>query len=164
MGIFEPVEKGLKEIDDLASLYLSPSVTVVECVNPGVLASRIENLAPQGRPVIRWDAKTFRKDDSTGSMYALYLLHKEPKPIVIIENIADIPDGDRSIYDDPVLVENVLLHSWKNDTIRLTHKGDSFQLNSGDYTVIFLVKPGDLLKLHHVINGEGFGLVTFVGQ
>lgn len=161
MSIFDPVEKGLKQIEELTSLCLSSGATVVDCVDPSATASRIESLAPQGHPVIRLDTKTFKKYDAVGSMYALSKLPKEPKPIVIIENIADIPDGDRKIYDDPVLVETILLHSWKDDTIYLTHPQDGpFQLNKWDYTVIFPVKPGDLQKLHHSIKGEGIGVVT----
>ena len=160
MSIFDPVEKGLKEIEELTSLCLSSGTTIVECVDLSAAASRIESLAPHGRPIIRWDASKFCKNDAVDSMYRLS--QQKDKPIVIIENIADIPDGDRNIYDDPVLVENVLLHSWKNDTIHLTHpQHGPFQLNSWDYTVIFLVKPGDLLKLHHSIKGEGLGYIRY---
>ena len=160
MSIFDPVEKGLKEIEELTSLCLSSGATIVECVDPSAAASRIESLAPQGRPIIRWDAKTFKKYDAVGSMYILS--QRKDKPIVIIENIAEIPDGDRNIYDDPVLVENILLHSWKNDTIHLTHpKHGPFQLKEWDYTVIFPVKPGDLQKLHHSIKGEGLGYIRY---
>ena len=113
----------------------------------------------QGRPIIRWDAKTFKKFDAIGSMYCLS--QRKDKPIVIIENITDIPDDDSSIYDDPALVENLLLHSWKNDVINLTHpQQGSFQLNRSDYTVIFPVKPGDLAKLHHRIP-DGIGIIKF---
>ena len=123
----------------------------------GPLAERLES--QKGRPIIRWDVSKFCKDDAIGSMYRL--MKRNDKPIVVIENIADIPDGDRNKYDDPVLVENILLHSWKDDTIYLTHPQDGpFQLNKWDYTVIFPVKPGDLQKLHHSIKGEGIGVVT----
>lgn len=117
----------------------------------GLLADRLKS--NQGRPIIRWDVKTFRKNDAIGSMYSLS--KQKDKPIVIIENITDIPDGDRSFYDDPVLVENVLLHSWKNDVIDLTHpQYGPFQLNREDYTVIFPVKPRWNEKLHHSAAGE----------
>lgn len=141
----------------LNALYekLSLDYTVL---GTGPLAERLKS--QQGRSIIRWDASKFCKNDAVGSMYRL--LQQKDKPIVIIENIAEIPDGDRNIYDDPVLVENVLLHSWKNDTIHLTHpQHGPFQLNSWDYTVIFLVKPGDLLKLHHSIKGEGVGYIRY---
>ena len=66
----------------------------------GVLADRLKQ--QQGRQIIRWDVKSFRKYDAIGSMYKLSKYPKENKPIVIIQNITDIPDGDRSVYDDPV--------------------------------------------------------------
>ena len=162
MSVFDPVEKGLKEIESLAELSQKAGVTIVESNDSNVVATKIEDLAPQGRPVYRWDVKTFKKYDAIGSMYQLSKLPKEPKPIVIIENIADIPDGDRSIYDDPALVENILLHSWKDDTIHLHHyKNGPFQMSKCDYTVIFPVKPGDLQKLRHSIKSDGFGFVQF---
>ena len=161
MSIFDPVEKGLKEIEELTSLCLSSGATIVECVDSSATASRIESLAPQGHPVIRWDASAFKKNDAVGSMYTLS--QRKDKPIVVIENIADIPDGDRNIYDDPEYVENILLHSWKDDTILLTHpQHGPFQLNKWDYTVIFPVKPGELQKLHHNIKGDRFARISFV--
>ena len=117
----------------------------------GPLADKLKS--QQGRSIIRWDVKSFRKNNAIGSMYSLSRL--KDKPIVIIENITEIPDGDRSIYDDPDLVENVLLHSWKNDVIHLTHpQYGPFQLNREDYTVIFPVNPGWQEKLHHSAAGE----------
>ena len=139
----------------LDALYekLSLDYTVL---GTGPLAERLKS--QQGRPIIRWDASKFCKNDAVGSMYRL--MKRKDKPIVIIENIAEIPDGDRNIYDDPVIVENILLHSWKDDTIHLTHpQHGPFQLNKWDYTVIFPVKPGDFQKLHHSIKGDGFGLM-----
>ena len=141
------------------SLLEKLSVVDYTVLGNGPLADRLKS--QQGRPVIRWDAKSFKKYDAVGSMYNLSKLPKEPKPIVMIENIADIPDGDRNIYDDPALVENILLHSWKNDTIHLTYQGVPFQMNKGDYTVIFPVNPGDLQKLRHSIKSDGFGFVQF---
>jgi len=119
----------------------------------GVEAERLKK--QQGRPVIHWDATSFHKNDAIGSMFKLSKLPKEPKPVVIIENITEIPEAISEIYDDPVLVENVLLHSWKNDTIHLTHWSEGpFELNRQDYSVIFPVQPGDLAKLHHSVSGE----------
>lgn len=180
----KPIEQHVRELDESIqnhlAVCLTPGITILETSAPEVMAGHLEKMVSskyqvignepeaemlkkqQGRPVIRWDAKTFRKGDAIGSMHALSKLPKEPKPVIIIENIADIPDEDRNIYDDPELVENVLLHSWKNDTIHLTHPHyGPFQLDKWDYTVIFPVKPGDLQKLHHSIKGEGLGLVTF---
>ena len=184
MNIFDqkPIEEHVRELDESIQNHLAecltPGITILETSAPEVMAGHLEKMVSSkyqvignepeaemlkkqhGRPVIRWDAKTFKKHDAVGSMYILS--QRKDKPIVIIENIADIPDGDRNIYDDPVLVENVLLHSWKNETIHLTHPQDGpFQLNKWDYTVILPVKPGDLQKLHHSVRGEGLALMTF---
>lgn len=141
----------------LDALYemLSVDYTIL---GTGPLADRLRS--QQGRPILRWDVSKFCKDDAVGSMYILS--QRKDKPIVVIENIADIPDGDRNIYDDPVLVENILLHSWKDDTIHLTHpQHGPFQLNKWDYTVIFPVKPGDIAKLHRRVP-DGIGLIPFL--
>ena len=170
------IQQRLKEEENIS--YCLFGATVVECNDPQEFILKLkEFLNPnyqvfgdgiefeqlkkqQGRPVYRLDAKTFKKNDADGSMYQLSKVPKEPKPIVIIENIADIPDGDRNVYDDPTHVEDTLLHSWKDDTIHLTFNGESFQMNKFDYTVIFPVKPGDIEKLHHRI-ADGFGIVHF---
>lgn len=185
MSIFDqkPIEQHVRALDEtiqnqLAMCYVG--VTILETSDPEAVAKHLEKMVSsdyqvignepeaemlkkqQGRPVYRWDAKTFKKYDAIGSMYQLSKLPKEPKPIVIIENIADIPDRDRNIYDDPALVENILLHSWKDETIHLPHhKNGPFQMSKCDYTVIFPVKPGDLQKLRHSIKSDGFGFVQF---
>lgn len=171
----KPIEQHVRELDESIQNQLAVCVTlgstILETSDPEVMTRHLEKMVSskyqvignkpeaemlkkqQDRPVIRWDAKTFKKHDAVGSMHILS--QRKDKPIVIIENIADIPDGDRNIYDDPVLVENILLHSWKDDTIHLTHpQHGPFQLNKGDYTVIFPVKPGDIEKLHFPVKGE----------
>lgn len=171
-------EQHVQELDEHIQNELSlcfTGINILETTDPKIIIKQLEIMASpdykvignapeaallkknQGRLIIHWDVKTFKKCDAAGSMYILS--QRKDKPIVIIENIADIPDGDRSIYDDPVLVESILLHSWKNDTIHLTYKDNPFQLNRFDYTVIFLVKPGDLAKLHHRVP-DGIGIVT----
>lgn len=96
-------------------------------------------------------------------MYALSRLPKDPKPVVLIENIANIPVGSPDVYDDPVYVENVLLHSWKNEVINLTHwREGAFQIVSRDYTIIIIVSSGDLQKTHYSVAGE-IGIVTIPG-
>lgn len=144
--------------DELVDSFYEMLRTDYTVLGNSVLANRLKS--QQSRPIIRWAAQSFKKYDADGSMYSLLNLPKEPKPIIIIENIADIPEAISEIYDDPVHVEDVLLHSWKNDIIHLTFKQQAFQLNRSDYTVIFPVKPGDLNRLRHSIKGEGFGIIS----
>ena len=145
-------------IDELVDSFYEMLRTDYTILGNGVLANKLKS--QQGRPIICWAAQSFKKDDADGSMYSLRNHPREPKPIIIIENIADIPEAISEIYDDPVHVEDVLLHSWKNDIIHLTFKQQAFQLNRSDYTVIFPVKPGDLNRLRHSIKGEGFGIIS----
>jgi len=111
-----------------------------------------------GRRFVRWDVRTFHKGDAIGSMHWLSQ-QAYPKPIVTVMNITDITDnGDRTKFDTPELVENILLHSWKNDIISLTHPVyGPFQMNRTDYSVLFPVTPGSLSRLHHHPNGIAFG-------
>ena len=158
-------KKTMKEQEFIASC-LSAGAIVVECDNPKVFIAKLEEMvAPnteisgkdvsaemlrkqQGRPVIKWDVRTFKKYDAVGSMHALS--KRSDKPIIIIENIINIPEKISDIFDDPLVVENTLLHSWKNDILRFDNeKFGSFQLNRWDYTVIFPVLKGSLKNLHH---------------
>lgn len=169
----------LKEEQDTITLCLSPGATIVETIDPKRFIARLYEMVEQtynvlgddivaqklktyqGRPIFRWDVRGFRKDAAIDTMYRLSMLSKAPKPIIIFENITEIPDGDRGTYDDPVLVENELLHSWKNDVIHLTNAQKCpFELNRADYTVIFPVLPGAINKLRHSIRGE-MAVVTF---
>ena len=180
MSIFDSIEKQVKQdehIQNVLARCFAPGAFVLVDSQPESIIEKMEQMLQpdypflgagveaewlkkqQGRPVIHWDAKTFRKDDAIGSMYELSKLPKEPKPVVIIENITEIPDAISDIYDDPILIENVLLHSWKNDTIHLTHKQEGpFELNRQDYSIVFPVKPGDLAKLRHHLP-DGIGIV-----
>lgn len=158
-------QKMLKEQEFMANC-LSAGAVVVECDDPKAFISRLEDrISPnaqiigsdvedemlrkqQGRPIVKWDARTFKRYDAKGSMHVLS--KRSDKPIVIIENITDIPEKTSEIFDDPIEVENTLLHSWKNDTLRFDNERfGSFQLNRLDYIVIFPVLKGTLNKLHH---------------
>ena len=165
-----------KMIQESIAYCLSPGATVVETPDPknwvselykvidggdilceGILAERLKQ--EQGRQIIKMDAKSFRKDGAIGFMFTLFKLPKESKPIVIIENIADIPTGDPAIYDDPIFVENTLLHSWKSNIVHLTHpQNGAFELHREDYTVLFPIMPGGLGQLHSRLP-DGIGLL-----
>ena len=183
MCIFKSIKQHVQELDEhiqnKLSGCLSPGATALEVSDTEIFTRQLEKMLQpeyrvlgsgleakwlrrqQGRPIIRWDAKIFKKNDAVGSMYQLSKWPKEPKPVVIIENITEIPEASSDIYDDPSLVENVLLHSWKNDIIHLTHwEHGPFELNRLDYSVIFPVTSGSLSKLRHSIQGE-MGLLQF---
>ena len=62
---------------------------------------------------------------------------KKDNPIVIINNVTQIPDGDRNFYDDPVYVTNLLLRSWKNPDI---YAGD-IHIDRRNMTIILTASP-----------------------
>ena len=59
------------------------------------------------------------------------------KPILLIENVDKIPDGDRNIYDDPLYVENILVRSWKTELINIS----DFYIDRRELTVILTCSP-----------------------
>lgn len=123
------------ETDDVVAF----SEKVQELLSPSYSALSEFLKKQQGRPVIRWDVKTFKKDDAIGSLYGLSKYPKAPKPVVIIENITEIPDVDDPIYDPAYLVENLLFHNWKNvfssfDNPRYGH----FELKPEDYSILVI--------------------------
>ena len=156
----EPLRKQLKE-EEFMARCLSLGAIVVECDDPKAFISRLEEMVSpnfnalaenlrkqQVRPMVKWDVKTFKKYDAEGSMHVLS--KRSDKPVIIIENITNIPEITSEIFDDPIEVENKLLHSWKNDILHFdSNKFGSFQLNRLDYTVIFPVQKGSLKNLHH---------------
>lgn len=118
----------------------------------------------EGRPLCILDCRTLKKWDAVGFLERLTMMPKSPRPIVIIQNITEIPVGNgqyyryvgndttfvnTSIYDDPQYVENILVHSWKNDLNHLTNKnGKQFDIIPHDY-IVFLTwssKTSEIIK------------------
>lgn len=123
---------------------------VEEVLSPSYQALNDYLRRHQGRPVIRWDVRSMRRNDAIGSLCALSKLPREPRPVVIIEHITDIPEGDLSIYDDPVRVENLLLHSWKNESTQFDEAGiGHFEIRRNDYSVLipWSSQKADKMKL-----------------
>lgn len=137
----------------------------VELDDRSDFVQNIQSIAEMNkRPIRILDCKTLKKHDAIDFLERLSKLPSDPRPMVIIQNITEIPIGDGvyykyvgdgetfndvSIYDDPQYVENILVHSWKNETNYLTNKnGEQFVLKSDDYTV-FLTwssKTSDTIK------------------
>ena len=91
----------------------------------------------QSRPILSIDCRTLRKGDAYGFLSKLANANKNP--IVIIENVTQIPNGNPAIYDDPNYVSNILLRSWKNDDI---YVGD-LHIDRREITVILTCPPED---------------------
>jgi len=61
------------------------------------------------------DCRSLTKVDAEN--FVKYILKEElNRPIVIIDNIESIPDGDSGVYD-PEYVKHIILNSWTNKTI-----------------------------------------------
>ena len=70
----------------------------------------------KGREVVSLDCRGLCKGDAYGFMAIIaQKVGQGQCPIVIIENLAEIPEGSQC--DNPQYVENLLGHSWKNDKI-----------------------------------------------
>ena len=121
------------EVDDVAAF----AQKVKELISPSHAAIDEFLKSQQGRPVLRWDVRKFRKYDAIGSLAALAKYPKTLKPIVIIESITEIPFGPLDIYDDPTIIENLLLHNWKNEhSVFDVPKYGHFEIKPADYSVL----------------------------
>ena len=84
------------------------------------------------------------------------------RPIVLIENITEIPDED-SVHDNPEYVKNILIHSWKNpindfyNPISKNH----FHIKPDDFVVLltapFVTQKNTLETVWRASDGFVFG-------
>ena len=144
-------DKGLRALIDMITMYvieinqsvflpgrhldskgiLSPNDSVLTI--PPVLQKH------NRRSIITLDCSGLKKGDALGFLHRLSQLPAEQKPVVVINNITSIPPAG-SITDDPLYVENLLLHSWHNDVIRLADKdGAPFTITPRDFTILIPV-------------------------
>ena len=92
------------------------------------------------RDYLSLDCRGLRKGDACGWLKAISEGIENGtlnKPILVIENVNQIPDGDRNIYDDPLYVENILVRSWKNELINIS----DFYIDRRELTVILTCSP-----------------------
>jgi hypothetical protein len=110
----------------------------------GGLKSKIDKFIFQEehkeRDYLSLDCRGLRKGDACGWLKAIsegIEYGTLNKPILVIENVDKIPDGDRNIYDDPLYVENILVRSWKNELINIS----DFYIDRRELTVILTCSP-----------------------
>lgn len=149
--------------DDILSSYSATGIEVESnsfvaemhdaLTNAGnALAKRMQLHA--GRDVYRLDCSKLFKYDAIGWLRYVSLLPLSPKPILVIENITEIPQED-DVYDNPKYIENLLVHSWKNPENQFTDNRpgqnyEQFTITPHDYTVFLTWKPEDKEKLNNV--------------
>lgn len=107
-----------------------------------------------GREIYRLDCSKLCKNDAIGWLRKVSQLPLSPKPILVIENITEIPQEDE-VHDNPKYIQNLLVHSWKNPVNqftdnRLGQNNEQFSINPHDYTVFLTWKPEDKEKLNNV--------------
>lgn len=115
------------------------------------------------RTAIVLDCSKLCRGDAIDFMNRLSKMDTNSKPIVIIMNITDIPAED-VVHDNPLYVERILLHSWKEDTIHLSDKKfGNFSLKSTDFTVLFPVIESKIsnLRLDYLKN-DGYAHIDYV--
>ena len=140
-----------KETSKLLAKFLAP-YNAVRCFTTekvyDILKEKIEagNEEYKERTLLSVDCRTLCKGDAYGWLKAISEGMKNctlNKPILVIENVDQIPDGDRNIYDDPQYVENILVRSWKNELINI---GD-FYLDRREISVIVTCSPDNQTRL-----------------
>ena len=161
MSLLDDLNEQANELSFWKFMSQLRNVYGVELDDRSDFVQNIQSFAEMNkRPVCILDCKTLKKYDAIGFLERLAKLPSDPRPIVIIQNITEIPFGDVSIHDDPQYAENILVHSWKNETNPLTNKnGEQFILKSHDYTVFLTwsAKTSDLIKnVWHASDGFGW--------
>ena len=114
-----------------------------------------------GRPVYTLNCRYLYKGDAIGWLEKVAALSKLTKPILIIENITEIPDEDEQ-HDNPQNVRNVLMHSWKNPMNELYNANTctSFKIIPADYTVFITWAPENRRKMDSILQpSDGFALI-----
>ncbi len=140
----------IKEKPSNAKLPISGVSTVCEIAPGGDIMTMPPILQNQkGRPFVSIDCCKLGKWDAIGFLQILSKLPPSPKPILEIVNITQIPPLGTNT-DDPLLVENCLLHSWHNESIDLTDKnGDSFSLSPQDFTILIPIAKNEVNKINN---------------
>lgn len=137
--IVEDIEDTLtKKTSDVYGLNLNNKTSFAKRVEKKIKEAINPKLKEhQSRNIYSIDCRGLRKSDAYGWLSAIAKASIDP--IVIIENVTQIPDGDRTIYDDSNYVANLLLRSWKNDDI---YSGD-LHIDRRRFTVILTCPPED---------------------
>lgn len=114
-----------------------------------------------GRPVYTIDCRYLCKFDAIGWLEEVAKLPLSTKPILVIENITELPDEDVN-HDNPQYVRNILMYSWKNpqNDFYNAHSGNSFSIIPENYTVFITWTPENRQKLDKIWNpSDGFAWV-----
>lgn len=128
----------LKKLTEAWKLNLDYKTSLAQRLG-GIIKNAVNEKLKEylSRKIYSIDCRTLRKGDAYGWLSAVSKASKDP--ILVIENLTEVPDGDRSIYDDPTYVTNLLLRSWKNEDI---YAGD-LEIDRRQFTVILACRDID---------------------
>lgn len=128
----------LKKLSEAWKLNLDYKTSLAQRLHGFVVNAVNEGLKEhQTRDIYSIGCRYLRKGDAYGWLSAVSKASKDP--ILVIEHLTEVPDGDRSIYDDPAYVTNLLLRSWKNEDI---YAGD-LEIDRRQFTVILACRDID---------------------
>lgn len=128
----------LKKLSEAWKLNLDYKTSLAQRLG-GIIKNAVNEKLKEylSRKIYSIDCRTLRRGDAYGWLSAVSKASKDP--ILVIENLTEVPDGDRSIYDDPTYVTNLLLRSWKNEDI---YAGD-LEIDRRQFTVILACRDID---------------------
>jgi hypothetical protein len=128
----------LKKLSEAWKLNLDYKTSLAQRLHGIVVNAVNEGLKEHHtRDIYSIDCRYLRKGDAYGWLSAVSKASKDP--ILVIEHLTEVPNGDRSIYDDPAYVTNLLLRSWKNGDI---YAGD-LEIDRRQFTVILACRDID---------------------
>jgi hypothetical protein len=105
----------------------------------------------KGREVVSLDCRNLCKGDTYGFMATIAKKVEQGQyPIVIIENLAEIPEGSQC--DNPQYVENLLGHSWKNDKVFF----GEYCIDRSKLTIILTATPEQKEFLGQRFRADGY--------
>ncbi|MGN0190355.1 MAG: hypothetical protein ACI39U_01735 [Candidatus Cryptobacteroides sp.] len=148
--LLSPTVKGVIVEDSILSSFSDRlKQEISECMDFSNIPDCPNIEVHRNRKIYSIDCRSLRKGDACSWMVSLArTIEKENNPIVIIEHITELPDGDRSIFDDPYYVGNILVHAWKNEDIFL---GD-YHIDRRQCTIFLTCTPETEYKLNEVWN------------
>ena len=162
MSLFSPNNVSSNPLEIVAENYLRVGGHCVETIDVDVFVWWIRKVVSSGeqtdRLIVDWDVRTFRKYDAIGSLKYLSTLSHTPRPIVIIRNITDIPEGDSGIYDNPSTVKEFLFHNWIANHKYNDPKYGKFEINPRDYSIIIVWNKESSAKMNQVWQGETYSI------
>jgi hypothetical protein len=177
MSILNDIETTLENGDKIVQLKEEQEALIFDILIPGVtrvvtnqnlpvlLQRTLDNaIFPRlskykNREIVSVDCHAFTRSDTYGFMVALAKKVAEvPDLILVVENISDIYSDP--LCEDPLYVENLLGHSWKNDVVYFDDK----RIDRSKMTVILTGTPDQKEVLGSKYRTDGFAWIESLDE